>query len=94
MEKRIVDERGRPITLSTYQKNALYNRAKELRGQIKESLLTKDEMWVPSQHNVAKFRQREGNPIMTKKIEEYRKCMEAIGADPRDRGIRSDRKCR
>lgn len=92
--RQVVDPRGRPVGLSTYQKNALYNRAKELKRDIKDSLLTKDELWRPTQTNIDKFRKREGHTGMTKKIEEYRKCMEAIGADPRDSRIESHRKSR
>lgn len=92
--KRVVDTRGNQITLTTEQKNALYRRAKELRGQIKETYLTKDELWKPTPVNVEKFRRREGNPEVVKKVEEFRKCMEAIGADPKDIGIHSRRKAR
>lgn len=94
MSRRVVDERGRPIVLSSFQKNEIYNKAKQMRREIEDSLLKKDEMWVPNQQNIEKFRQREGHPDMTKKIELYRKHMEAIGADPKDIGIRSRRKAR
>lgn len=94
MNRRVVDEKGRPVVLNDFQKNEIYRKAKQMRREIEDSLLKKDEMWVPNQHNVDKFRQREGHPDMTKKIESYRKHMEAIGADPKDIGIHSRRKAR
>lgn len=81
---KIVDCGGHDIKLSSYQKNELYRQAKELREQIKESRLTKDEHWNATPQNVKKFMEREGAPQMTKKVQEFRNQMKAIGADPDD----------
>ena len=81
---KITDVGGHDIVLSAHQKNELYRQAKELREQIKESRLTKDEHWNATPQNVKKFMAREGAPKMSKKVELYRKQMQAIGAEPSD----------
>lgn len=81
---KLTDVGGHDVKLSTYQKNEIYRKAKELREQIKESRLTKDEHWQATPQNVKKFMEREGAPQMTKKIQEFRQQMAAIGADPSD----------
>ena len=81
---KIVNPGGQEIALSAYQKNELYRKAKELREQIKESRLTKDEHWNPTDHNIKKFQEREGAPQMAKTVQKFRDSMKAIGADPDD----------
>ena len=81
---KIVNTGGHEIELTAYQKNELYRQARELKEQIKESRLTKDEHWNASDTNIKKFLEREGAPQMGKKVELFRKQMQAIGADPND----------
>ena len=81
---KLTDEKGSEVKLSTYQKNEFYRQAKELRAEIEASRLTKDEHWNATPQNVEKFMRREGAPQMTKKIQEFRNQMKAIGADPED----------
>lgn len=78
----IVDKNGNPQKLSSYQKNKIYQRAQELKNQIHEGMLTKDECWKPTDHNCDKMAKREF-PLKGK-IAEYKRCMKAIGADPKD----------
>lgn len=81
---KITDAGGHEVKLTTYQKNELYRQAKELRGQIRESRLTKDEHWNATPQNIKKFMEREGAPQITKKVEQFRNHMRAIGADIED----------
>ena len=81
---RITDVGGHDITLSAYQKNEIYRKAKELREQIKDSRLTKDEHWNATPQNIKKFQEREGAPQMAKAVQKFRDSMKAIGADPND----------
>lgn len=84
---RVVNPQGKQITLTPHQKNEMYRKAKELRDNIKHSLLTKDEHWHPTPANVKKFMEREGSKQMSEKITLFRKHMQAIGADPNDFNI-------
>lgn len=83
--RKLVDPRGNPTTINSRQKNAIYHRAKELREQIKDGLCTRRELNNPTDRNVHKM--IHGEMANTKKVEEYKKCMEAIGADPGDMSV-------
>ena len=78
----IVDRNGNPQTLSSYQKNKIYQRARELQNEIYEGMCTKDECWNPTDYNCEKMIRKEF-PLKDK-IAEYKRCMKAIGADPKD----------
>ena len=78
----IVDKHGRPQKLTSYQKNKIYERARELKAELKEKMLTHNECWNDSDHNVKNMVRREF-PLKDK-IAEYKRCMKAIGADPND----------
>jgi len=79
---KLVDRTGAPTVLKTYQKNGLYSKAKKLRSEISEGLCGKEECSSPTDKNVNKMIHSEFR--LNPKIEEYKKCMKAIGADPRD----------
>ena len=87
---RIVDKTGNEISLSSRQKNGLYARAKELRAEISDKMITHAECWSPTDDNVAKMRRREFP--LNGKISEYSKIMTAIGANPREREADSYRR--
>ena len=78
----ITDQNGRPITLSTYQKNEIYNKAKALKEQIRESLCSREETRNPTDRNIDKMQNSEFK--IKDKIDRYKKSMQAIGADPKD----------
>jgi len=81
----VKNQQGEQIKLSDYQKNALYNRAKELKGKLQEGLCTRDECNIPNERNVQKMLNSEFK--IKKEVEEYKKCMKAIGADAREINI-------
>lgn len=85
MEPRIVDKQGNTIKLTSFQKDALYAKAKTLREEVRGSLCTKSEARNPTAKNVDKMISSEFRN--SPKMEEYRKTMQAIGADPGDSSI-------
>ena len=93
-EIRIVDVNGNPIGLTPFQKNELYAKAKALKEQILDHLLTRTQLWDAKQENVQKYLQTEGSETMIKKQEEYMKLMQVIGADKGDMNLEKLRKAR
>lgn len=82
---KVVDKKGNPTILKSYQKNGLYDKAKKLKEEIRDNLCNKDECDYPTERNVKKMIHSEFG--VQAKIEEYKKCMKAIGADPKDYNI-------
>jgi len=78
----VVDSHKNPTNLTSYQKNSLYKKAKQLKEQLGDILCTKNECRIPNERNVNKMLHSEFKH--KKKVEEYRNCMKAIQADPRD----------
>lgn len=79
---KIVDAHKNPTNLTSYQKNSLYKKAKQIRAELGDILCTRAECRVPNERNVKKmiyseFKHKE-------KIKEYRNCMQAINADPKE----------
>jgi hypothetical protein len=81
---KLTDEKGKEIELTTYQKNEIYRKAKEMKRELSEARLTKSEHWNATPENIKKFQQREGNPLFVKRMEQFRNNMRVIGADPSD----------
>jgi len=79
---RIVNERGDGIKLTSTQKNAIYEKAKKLKENIRNNMCTQNELHSPTERNVNKM--IHGEMAMTKQTEAFKKHMQAIGADPRD----------
>lgn len=77
-----VDKNKNPTSLSSYQKNSLYKKARQLKEQLGDILCTKNECNIPNERNVKKMLYSEFKH--KDKIEEYRNCMKAINADPKD----------
>jgi hypothetical protein len=70
--------------LTAREANPLYARAKILREQIRSALLSQAEMEKATDKNVNKFIKTEGSIENTRRVEEFRRIMTAIGADPTD----------
>jgi len=77
-----VDGGGCQVGLSSRTKNTLYREAKGLREKIKDNLCSKDECKDPNDKNVKKM--INGEFKIQDDIQKYKKCMQAIGADPND----------
>jgi hypothetical protein len=80
---KILDAQKNPTRLSSFQKNSLYKKAKQLKTELSDILCTKTECDIPNEHNVNKMLHSEFKN--KKKVEEFKNCMKAIGADSRDR---------
>ena len=78
----VVDTKGNRQVLSSYQKNELYRKARELKEQIAKGMCSKNETRHPTEKNVKKMLNSEFK--LSSKMTEFRKSMEAIGADPKD----------
>ena len=78
--------------LTSVQKNAIYTRARVLKEKIRETLLTRTELWKPTDHNTQKHTVLEGDPEHTKRVEEFQNLMRALWADPKDYSIEKMRK--
>ena len=85
MQGDVVNPNGDRINLSTYQRNELYRKARDLKNQIEDSLCTKTETRIPNDRNVQKMLHSEFK--VSPKIEEFKKTMRAIGADPKDYNV-------
>ena len=70
--------------LTAREANPLYARAKILKEQIRSALLSQAEMENATDKNVNKFIKTEGTIEHTNKVEEFKRIMTAIGADPTD----------
>ena len=80
---KVVDKQKNPTRLTSYQKNSLYNKAKQLRTELSDILCTRKECRVPNENNVRKMLYSEFKH--KKKVEEFKNCMKAINADLKDR---------
>lgn len=78
----IVNRHGEPIQLTTQQKNALYRQAKRIKETLPDCLCTRRETHQSKGRAVQKMLHSEfrAHP----KMEYMKKCMTAIGADPRE----------
>lgn len=79
----IVDAQNNPTNLTSYQKNSLYKKAKQIKKQLGDILCTRNECNIPNEKNVRKMILSEFKN--KKMIQEFKNCMKAISADPRDR---------
>ena len=82
---KIVDKHGIEIKISTPVKNSLYRKAKQLKGELQDALCTKSECDIPNERNVNKMLNSEFK--VSHKIDEFKKCMKAIGAENKDYDI-------
>lgn len=89
---RIVDEHNNPTKLSSRQKNVIYKKAKELKGELREALCTKTECFKPTEVNVRKMINSEMR--VKHKVQLFKNSMKAIDADPRDFNVERIRKGR
>jgi hypothetical protein len=78
----VVDAKGNRQVLSSYQKNELYRKARDLKEQIAKGMCSIRETKQPTEKNVNKMLNSEFK--LASKMTELRKSMEAIGADPKD----------
>ena len=78
----VVDAKGNRQILSSYQKNELYRKARELKEQIAKGMCSIRETKQPTEKNIKKMLNSEFK--LGNKMNEFRKSMEAIGADPKD----------
>lgn len=81
----VVDKQGNKQNLSSYQKNELYRKARDLKLQIEKGICSKTETRIPNEKNVQKMLHSEFK--IHNKIEEFKKTMKAIGADPKDYNV-------
>jgi len=54
-----VDKDGNPVKLNPYQKREMYRRAQILKSRIKKAMLSRDQHWKPTEHDVELLRKRE-----------------------------------
>ena len=78
----VVDAKGNRQVLSSYQKNELYRKARDLKEQIAKGMCSVRETKQPTEKNINKMLNSEFK--LANKMTEFRKSMEAIGADPKD----------
>ena len=88
--RQVVDKDGNPQKLTNYQKSMLLRRAKMLKRRIEKAMVSYDQCWKPTEHNVELLRKREHGVDHLKR--EYRKIMEAIGASDSDLGLEKFRR--
>lgn len=81
-QPKVVDKRGNPVALTSYQKNEIYRRAKGMKENLQDALCTRSECSRATPENVRKMLNSEFKA--NQKIEYYKKSMQAIGADPKD----------
>lgn len=81
-QPQVVDKRGNPITLTSYQKNEIYARAKRLKEDLRDKMCTRSECEHATPGNVNKMLNSEFKAA--KEMEYYKKSMQAIGADVKD----------
>jgi hypothetical protein len=79
---KIVDKFNNPTKLSSQQKNELYRKARDLKEQIAKGMCSIRETKQPTEKNINKMLNSEFK--LGNKMIEFRKSMEAIGADPKD----------
>ena len=70
--------------LTARDANPLYARAKILKEQIRSALLSQAELDKATDQNVKKFIHTEGSIEHVNRVNEFRRIMTAIGADPTD----------
>lgn len=80
--------------LTARDANPLYARAKLLKEQIRSALLTQAELDNATDKNVNKFINTEGSIEHVNRVNEFRRIMTAIGADPNDISTEQIRKGR
>lgn len=78
----VVDAKGNRQILSSYQKNELYRKARDLKEEITKGMCSIRETKQPTEKNVNKMLNSEFK--LGSKMNEFRKSMEAIGADPKE----------
>lgn len=78
----VVDKQGRPITLTSYQKNEIYRRAKSMKESLSDKMCTRQECSKATPERVNKMLNSEFKA--SQQMDVYKKSMQAIGADPRD----------
>lgn len=78
----VVDKQGRPITLTSYQKNEIYRKAKSMKESLSDKMCTRQECSKATPERVNKMLNSEFKA--SQQMDVYRKSMQAIGADPRD----------
>lgn len=81
-QARVVDKSGRPQQLSSYQKNALYKQAREIKEKMKDGMCSKKQCWDTDERAIRKMQHSEMR--MSPEIKKMKQNMKAIGADPRD----------
>ena len=89
---RLVNREGRPITLTTQQKNALYRQAKAIRETLPDRLVSRNETHHTEGRAIQKMLGSEFKAHG--QIKYMKECMKAIGADARDYDIERQRRRR
>jgi len=84
---KIVTERGEIDRLTSSQKNDMYARARMLKEQIREALLSQSELDNPTPENVQKHIKGESTKEHNDSITLFRDIMKTLGADPKDYSI-------
>jgi len=89
---KVVTDKGEVDRLTKYQENSLYARARVLKEQIRQSLLSMSQLHMATPDNIQRHLKTESTPEHTKRVEEFRNIMKAINADPDDISIEKMRK--
>jgi hypothetical protein len=78
----VVNKYGEPTKLSSYQKNALYRQAREIRERLHDNMCTRRETHQVDNKTVNKMIHSEF--ASHDKMREFKRTMQALGADPKD----------
>lgn len=79
---RVVNKHGEQIKLTVQQQNALYRQAKEIRAQLPDRLVSKNDTHKTEGYAIKKMLGSEFKEHG--RIEYMKKAMKAINADPKD----------
>lgn len=86
----VVNKYGDPIKLSTYQKNMLYKKAREIKESMKDKMCTRFETHRTDERTVNKMLHSEF--ANHDKMKEHNQIMRALGADVREADLNNHRR--
>jgi hypothetical protein len=86
----VVNKHGDPIKLSSYQKNMIYKRAKELKEGMRGKMCTKFETHRTDERTVNKMLHSEF--ANHDKMREYNQSMKALGAQGKETDLNNYRR--
>ena len=86
----VVNKYGEPIKLSSYQKNEMYRKAKEIKESMRDKMCTRNETHRVDERTVNKMLHSEF--ANHDKMKEHHQLMRAIGGSPREADLNNHRR--